>query len=127
MPDMTVPARRASRPATVVPAHAQPRAGENCIKLVAYCHAGGKHDMPTYDYRCEQCGDFARMRPISQRDTPYPCPGCGAPAARALVAAPSLAGTTAGSLDRNDGGASHMHSATCGCGSGGVRLAGRAG
>ncbi|CAG9164413.1 FmdB family zinc ribbon protein [Cupriavidus pampae] len=77
--------------------------------------------MPTYDYRCAQCGDFARMRPMAERDRLCECPVCGAASPRALVAAPSLAGTAAGSLDAG----AHMHSATCGCGSSGLKLAGR--
>ncbi|CAG2129296.1 FmdB family zinc ribbon protein [Cupriavidus plantarum] len=78
--------------------------------------------MPTYDYCCPDCGDFARMRRISERDTLCECPICGTASPRAIVAAPSLGGTSAGSLD---GGGAHMHSATCGCGSSGLKLAGR--
>ena len=53
--------------------------------------------MPTYDYRCPGCGDFAAMRPIARRDEPCACPACGGFADRALVAAPSLASMPAAS------------------------------
>ena len=36
--------------------------------------------MPTYDYRCDDCGDFAVMRPMARRDEAARCPGCGASA-----------------------------------------------
>ena len=74
--------------------------------------------MPTYDYRCPTCGDFSELRPIAHRDDPAVCPGCGQSAARALVAAPGLAGGSA-----EGGGASHGASCAC-CGP--VKLAGRA-
>lgn len=74
--------------------------------------------MPTYDYRCSTCGDFSELRPMARRDEPATCPGCGQPSARALVAAPGLAG---GGTD--SGGASHGGSCAC-CGP--VKLAGRA-
>lgn len=73
--------------------------------------------MPTYDYRCTTCGDFSELRPMARRDDPAVCPGCGRAAARALVAAPGLAGGS------TEGGASHGGSCAC-CGP--VKLAGRA-
>ncbi|WP_019447371.1 zinc ribbon domain-containing protein [Cupriavidus sp. BIS7] len=72
--------------------------------------------MPTYDYRCEKCGDFAEIRPIARRDDPAVCPACGSQAARALVGAPGLAGS---------GEASASHGTGCAC-CGPVKLAGRA-
>ncbi|AZG14380.1 MULTISPECIES: FmdB family zinc ribbon protein [Cupriavidus] len=75
--------------------------------------------MPTYDYRCGTCGDFSELRPMARRDEPAVCPGCGGVAARALVAAPGLAGGSA------DAGAA-SHGAACAC-CGPVKLAGRAG
>jgi putative FmdB family regulatory protein len=47
-------------------------------------------DMPTYDYKCERCGDFDALRSIAQRDQPADCPGCGHPAPRVLGGAPRL-------------------------------------
>ncbi|CAG2140334.1 Zinc ribbon domain protein [compost metagenome] len=76
--------------------------------------------MPTYDYRCDDCGDFALMRPMAQRDEPVGCPHCGKAAARALVAAPALAGAP-GAVPSELAG----HGAGCGC-CGPVKLAGRA-
>lgn len=77
--------------------------------------------MPTYDYRCDDCGDFALMRPMAQRDEPVGCPQCGKAAARALVAAPALAGAP-GAVPSE---LSSTHGAGCGC-CGPVKLAGRA-
>ncbi|CAG2131237.1 Zinc ribbon domain protein [compost metagenome] len=51
--------------------------------------------MPTYDYRCKDCGEFALIRPMARRDAPAMCPGCGMGAERALVAAPALASMAA--------------------------------
>lgn len=47
--------------------------------------------MPTYDYLCPGCGDFDVVRPMSQRNDPAACPGCGASAPRVLATAPRLA------------------------------------
>ncbi|MGO4303972.1 MULTISPECIES: zinc ribbon domain-containing protein [unclassified Cupriavidus] len=77
--------------------------------------------MPTYDYRCDDCGDFALMRPIARRDEPAACPRCGAMAARALVAAPALAGSDSSGSASNE---SSSHGAGCAC-CGPVKLAGR--
>ncbi|MGI8740483.1 MAG: FmdB family zinc ribbon protein [Gammaproteobacteria bacterium] len=46
--------------------------------------------MPTYDYRCNQCGDFELRRPMSESSAPARCPHCQADARR-LIAAPYLA------------------------------------
>ena len=47
--------------------------------------------MPTYDYRCPDCGTFEAMRRIADRDAPAVCPQCGLQAERVLIAAPYLA------------------------------------
>jgi putative FmdB family regulatory protein len=47
--------------------------------------------MPTYDYGCSHCGAFDAIRSIARRDEPAPCPHCGEPAPRVLIAAPQLA------------------------------------
>lgn len=91
--------------------------------------------MPTYDYRCRDCGDFAALRPMSRRDDPCACPSCGSFAERALVAAPSLAGMPAASRRAHaiNERSAHApkesgrgHGAGCGCCAGGgkVKLAG---
>jgi len=88
--------------------------------------------MPTYDYRCSACGDFAVMRPMARRDEPAGCPACGMLAGRALVAAPSLACMNGGARSAhavNERSAaapkeSRLHGAGCGC-CGAKELAGR--
>ena len=47
--------------------------------------------MPTYDYRCADCGGFDALRSVAQRDLPLPCPDCGAAAERVMSSAPRLA------------------------------------
>ena len=47
--------------------------------------------MPTYDYACAACGGFDALRPVSRRDEPAHCPGCGGVSPRVLAAAPRLA------------------------------------
>ena len=47
--------------------------------------------MPFYDYRCERCGDFRDIRPMSQSALPQACPACGQASPRRL-SAPFLAG-----------------------------------
>ena len=89
--------------------------------------------MPTYDYRCDDCGDFAVMRPMARRDEAARCPGCGASAPRAWVAAPALASMNAATrqahaLNERSASApkeSARHGQGCGC-CGPVKLAGRA-
>jgi putative FmdB family regulatory protein len=79
--------------------------------------------MPTYDYACEGCGGFEHVRPISERDAPLSCPGCGGLAARVLGGAPRLAlmnGTTRGVIraeERASAGsyARMRHPMSCGC------------
>ncbi len=87
--------------------------------------------MPTYDYACLTCGPFEALRAMAERDAPVACPGCAAPSARVLGAAPRLAilaGTTRHALETNER-ASHAprlsrdsesyrrlkHPAGCGC------------
>ncbi|HWZ49088.1 MAG TPA: zinc ribbon domain-containing protein [Herbaspirillum sp.] len=80
--------------------------------------------MPTYDYRCETCGPFSRMRRIADRDAACTCPTCGAAAQRTL----SMPGLSLSSMARAghqvNGHASsgHQHGAGCGCGSSTVRV-----
>ena len=45
--------------------------------------------MPTYEYFCEDCGDFSALRPMSARNEPCACPHCGAEAYRVMLSAPT--------------------------------------
>jgi len=86
--------------------------------------------MPTYDYRCHDCGTFTVIRPMMRRDDPAACPGCGTAASRALVAAPALGSLSAGARaahatnERSTAAPkeSRSHGAGCGC-CGPVKLA----
>lgn len=46
--------------------------------------------MPTYEYACDACGDFATLRPLALRNEPCPCPDCGQDAPRVMLSAPRL-------------------------------------
>jgi putative FmdB family regulatory protein len=52
--------------------------------------------MPTYDYACADCGSFDALRPMSRRDEPAACPGCGIGSPRIFASAPRLASLDAG-------------------------------
>jgi putative FmdB family regulatory protein len=45
--------------------------------------------VPTYAFRCPDCGPFDRLASITAVPDALPCPGCAAPARRA-VTAPAL-------------------------------------
>ena len=47
--------------------------------------------MPTYDYQCEGCGPFEKIRRIAERNAPADCPQCGEASPRVLISAPSFA------------------------------------
>ncbi|THF59433.1 FmdB family zinc ribbon protein [Pseudothauera rhizosphaerae] len=89
--------------------------------------------MPTYEYLCDDCGEFAAYRPIAKRDEPCICPNCGTPSPRVILSAPSLA-TMAGHLraahatneraahaprTSAEYKATHQHGPGCGCCGGG--------
>jgi putative FmdB family regulatory protein len=42
--------------------------------------------MPLYDYICERCGSFREWRSLAESGDAVPCPGCAAPAPRAISA-----------------------------------------
>lgn len=46
--------------------------------------------MPTYEYVCEEHGQFASIRRIARRDEPFPCPVCGGVAKRIVIQMPAL-------------------------------------
>jgi len=61
--------------------------------------------MPTYDYDCAGCGGFDAFRPLSERNEPAACPGCGAGSPRVFASAPRLAllqGSTRSAIERNE-------------------------
>ena len=94
--------------------------------------------MPTYDYRCADCGVFSAMRSIADRDADSACPECGA-RARRTISMPSLAlmpGTArnahqinerSANAPRRSGEYRHVHGPACGCGSARAGTAGSAG
>jgi putative FmdB family regulatory protein len=48
--------------------------------------------MPHYDYLCADCGSFSEVRPMADSALPQLCPSCSAPAPRAILTAPRMAG-----------------------------------
>lgn len=48
--------------------------------------------MPTYEYRCPNCGGFEAVRPIAQYQEPSLCPECGALSPRAHFRSPAQSG-----------------------------------
>ena len=58
--------------------------------------------MPTYAYRCADCGPFDERRALAQATLPAVCPVCGGPAARAYTppGVRSAAGAGASRSDR---------------------------
>jgi len=53
--------------------------------LVLCCNGIHRHveiPMPTYRYRCVDCGGFDLLRPMSEATEPTLCPGCREPARR---------------------------------------------
>lgn len=53
--------------------------------------------MPVYEYRCDDCGDFDKVRPMSLSREPASCPRCKKHSAR-TIAAPFLASTARSSI-----------------------------
>ncbi|MGE0808182.1 MAG: zinc ribbon domain-containing protein [Burkholderiaceae bacterium] len=78
--------------------------------------------MPTYDYRCSDCGDFSVLRRLAERNEPCACPGCGKASPRQIHSMPMLGGSASGSRGRSaaDSGigsssSSAQHGGACGC------------
>lgn len=85
--------------------------------------------MPSYEYCCDDCGDFSAIRPIAMRNDPCVCPTCGGHAQRVIRSAPRLA--TMSSANRSahatneraahaprtsaEYKATHKHGPGCGC------------
>jgi putative FmdB family regulatory protein len=79
--------------------------------------------MPTYSYRCPQCGPFAVIRRMAEFDLPAPCPICAGESPRTLTV-PAVLGTrrggSASGADQGNEGASSAygrlsHPAGCQC------------
>ena len=87
--------------------------------------------MPTYEYRCSDCGPFTGRRPMSEAAEPDRCHVCGREAPRVILTAPSFAGmdgvlrTAIGVNEKaahepkrsSQEGHHHVHGPNCGCGS----------
>jgi len=72
--------------------------------------------MPLYDYACESCGRFSAARPLKEFDQPMPCPGCGAPAPRALTTPAVLGRMARGQGEAGEAGYRRLrHAAACAC------------
>ena len=87
--------------------------------------------MPVYDYLCGACGPFTALRPMAEFQAPHACAGCGVPARRAILTAPSLSAMDGGrrnAFATNERSANaptkaKRHPASCGCCKGGSRKA----
>jgi putative FmdB family regulatory protein len=89
--------------------------------------------MPTYEYACADCGDFDVVRPISARNDACNCPYCDALATRVMRTMPMLAtmasstrtahATNERASHEPKSSSTHVHSASCGCGSSGIKSA----
>ena len=91
--------------------------------------------MPVYEYLCEDCGDFTALRPMSEYQTPQPCPDCGAAAPRVMLTAPHFSGMSRESftahatneraanapLTPGEFKAKQKHPSSCSCCSGGMK------
>ncbi len=75
--------------------------------------------MPLYGYLCDACGPFTVLRPMAEFSDSSPCPICGAAAPRAILKAPTIAGTASvqnRTFVADDPGRSLMrHPAGCAC------------
>jgi putative FmdB family regulatory protein len=49
-----------------------------------------RHDMPVYEYLCNDCGPFTDMRPMSECDDPQDCPRCDSSSPRVMLTAPNF-------------------------------------
>jgi putative FmdB family regulatory protein len=58
--------------------------------------------MPTYSYRCVQCGPFAAVRRMAEFDLPAPCPVCAGESPRTLTV-PAVLGARRGGGDSGSG------------------------
>jgi len=55
--------------------------------------------MPIYEYVCRTCARrFDRLRPVSERLDPPPCPACGTAATSLVMSATARVGVAAGGM-----------------------------
>ena len=71
--------------------------------------------MPTYEYLCPGCGDFAALRGMSERNDPCACPECGVLSVRVLLTAPALSNLPAGVKNAHAVNERSAHAPRCGC------------
>ena len=46
--------------------------------------------MPVYEYKCDDCGVFEDVVPMSRFADPQDCPGCGLSARRVMLSVPNV-------------------------------------
>jgi putative FmdB family regulatory protein len=78
--------------------------------------------MPTYDYRCRDCGDEIKIQ-LSINDPAPLCAACGRPMEAMIIVAPAYHGRMARGreqamrcLEASSSGGGHVHGPGCGCG-----------
>ena len=59
--------------------------------------------MPTYSYRCLQCGPFAAVRRMAEFDLPARCPVCAADSGRTLTVPAVLGARRSSTMGANQG------------------------
>jgi putative FmdB family regulatory protein len=85
--------------------------------------------MPTYEYSCNDCGDFDVVRTIATRNDPCQCPYCNATAERVMRTMPTTLtsvspaariahATNERASHEPKHSSTHVHGPGCGCGSG---------
>ncbi|HTD67585.1 MAG TPA: zinc ribbon domain-containing protein [Candidatus Limnocylindria bacterium] len=73
--------------------------------------------MPLYEFECENCGRFARLRRFGQSSDPANCPECGASAPRifSVVNLRAMAPANRAAHERNERSAHAPHVCGSGC------------
>lgn len=78
--------------------------------------------MPTYSYRCPQCGPFAAVRRMADFNQPTPCPICAGESQRMLTVPALLGARRPEAVDKNnrstDSASTYprlTHTVGCGC------------
>ena len=89
--------------------------------------------MPTYEYSCNECGDFDVVRSIASRNDPCQCPYCDTAAERVIRTTPTLStmsttnrkahATNERAQHEPKHSSGHVHNASCGCGSSSIKSA----
>jgi putative FmdB family regulatory protein len=73
--------------------------------------------MPVYEYHCEECGPFTRLRGLDQCSEPFRCPECGclAPKVFSTVQLRSMRPENRVAWERNERSAHAPHVCGSGC------------